>query len=248
MKNKKIKIMPCLDFKDGRVVKGVNFVDIKAVGDAVENAKFYELEGADELAFLDISATVEGRRTTLEVIKNIVKAISIPLSVGGGIASVDDAKRLIDIGVSCISINSAAIKNPKVIEECAKKLGSKKTIVAIDGKKVGDNYNVFTHAGTTDSGIKCVEWAKKVKELGAGALLVTSIDRDGAKNGYDLDLTGQIIKAANLPTIASGGAGKLEDFLAAARIGCTTVLAASLFHFREIEIKVLKKYLSENGF
>ena len=247
METKK-KIIPCLDFKDGRVVKGVSFVNLVDAGDAVENAKLYEKEGADELAFLDISATLEGRKTLAEVVKKVAANITIPLSVGGGIKSVQEAKAILDAGANKISVNSAAVKDPNLIDELVKNFGSQRVIVAIDAKEVNGVWNVFVRGGMTDSGLNAVEWAKEAAKRGAGEILLTSIDRDGAKTGYDIPLTKAISEAGNIPVIASGGAGKKEDFLKALTEGkASSALGASVFHFREIEIEGLKKYLRENG-
>ena len=240
-----IRIIPCLDMKDGRVVKGVNFVNIRDAGDPVETAVYYESEGAAELAFLDINATYENRGTTIDIVKKVVKSISIPLTVGGGIRSVDDMKALLDAGVSKVSINSAAVKKPELISDAAKLFGSDKVTVAIDFK----DKDVYLDGGRTKvDGMDAVEWAKTACELGAGEILPTSMDRDGTKIGYDLEITAMIAEAVNVPVIASGGAGKLEDFRDAVLIGkADAVLAASLFHFRQITINELKNYLRSEG-
>lgn len=243
------KIIPCLDFKDGRVVKGVNFAGMRDAGDPVENAVFYEKEGADELAFLDIAATVEGRETLTEAVKRVAANIRIPLTVGGGIRTVADAERILSAGAAKISINSAAVKRPELIAECVKKFGSGRVIVAIDTKESAPGkWNVYINGGTVDTGIDAVEWAKKAESLGAGGLLPTSIDRDGAKTGYDIKSIRSIAEAVKIPVIASGGAGTKEDFLAALTDGkASAALAASLFHFREIKIPELKAYLKANN-
>lgn len=239
------KIIPCLDTNKGRVVKGVNFVNLVDVGDPVEIAQFYEKEGADELCFLDITATNENRKTTVELAKKVANSIKIPLIVGGGIKTIDDIKALLDAGVSKISINSAAIKTPNLINEAAKEFNS--LIVAIDVKKVNNNYNVFINGGEVDSGKEALKWALEVQDRGAAEILPTSMDRDGVTNGYDLEITGLLAKELNIPVIASGGAGRMSDFLDAFRAGVSSALAASVFHFGTIRINELKKYLLENG-
>lgn len=239
------KIIPCLDTNKGRVVKGVNFVNLVDVGDPVEIAQFYEKEGADELCFLDITATNENRKTTVELAKKVANSIKIPLIVGGGIKTIDDIKALLDAGVSKVSINSAAIKTPNLINEAAKEFNS--LIVAIDVKKVNNNYNVFINGGEVDSGKEALKWALEVQDRGASEILPTSMDRDGVTNGYDLEITGLLAKELNIPVIASGGAGKMSDFLDAFRAGVSSALAASVFHFGTIRINELKKYLLENG-
>ena len=243
------KIVPCLDFYNGHVVKGVHFENVREVGDAVENAKFYEAQGADELAFLDISATVEGRDTLVDAVKKVTAVISIPLCVGGGIRTLADAERIIAAGASKISINSAAVLNPALITECATKLGKERVVCAIDAKLTStERWTVFINGGQKDTGIEAVKWARFVADLGAGEILLTSIDRDGVKNGYDIPLTRAVSDAVKIPVTASGGAGKKEDFLSALTLGgAQTALAASLFHFREIRIPELKAYLKANG-
>jgi cyclase len=246
-----IKIMPCLDMKEGRVVKGVNFVNIRDAGDPVENAKFYEQEGADELAMLDIAATVENRGTRLEWVKNVSSVISIPLTVGGGIGSLEDADMVFEAGADNISMNSAAIKNPDLVKQCADKYGKEKVTVAIDGKRNKDmpsGFELVVSGGTKPVGKDCVEWAKKCEELGAGVLLPTSMDGDGTLNGYDLEFTKAIADAADLPIVASGGAGTLEHFYeGVTKGGATVLLAASVFHFRTFSIKQVKEYLRDKG-
>ncbi len=244
------KIMPCLDINKGRVVKGVKFVDLKDAGDPVEAAKAYEAAGADELAMLDITATTEGRENFYDLVAKVSSAITIPLSVGGGIRTAEEFGKALEAGASKVSINSAAVADPELIREVSGKYGSEKVVIAIDVNKKadGNGWSVITHGGNRDSGIDAVEWARKCEALGAGALLVTSKDADGTKEGYDIPLTAAIAEAVNIPVIASGGAGKKEDFLEALTTGKAEVaLAASLFHFKEIEIPELKKYLSENG-
>ena len=210
-----IKIMPCLDMKEGRVVKGINFVDLKDAGDPVENAELYQKEGADELAMLDIAATLENRKTRLEWIKNVSSVINIPLTVGGGISSLEDIKLVLEAGASKISMNSAAVKNPELIRDAADKFGSAKITVAIDGKRnkgMPSGFELVVSGGTTPVGKDAVSWAKECEELGAGVMLPTSMDADGTKNGYDLEFTKAISDAVDLPVVASGGAGTLEHF------------------------------------
>ena len=246
-----IGIMPCLDMKDGRVVKGVRFSSLRDAGDPVENAQFYEKEGADELAILDISATIEGRKTRKKWVKDVLSVITIPLTVGGGISTLSDMEELFELGVTKIGVNTAAVKQPTLIAEASKRFGSEKIIVAIDArqnKDLSSGFEVVIMAGTTGTGIDAVKWAKKCESLGAGELLVTSFDRDGTQDGYDLKLTKAISKNVSIPVIASGGVGKLEHLYdGVAKGGASTLLAASIFHFRQISIKKVKEYLKEKG-
>lgn len=248
-----IKIIPCLDVKDGRVVKGVNFVNLRDVRDPVEAALAYCQEGADELVFLDIAATVENRRTRLEWVKKVAEKVTIPFTVGGGIRDNEDIKALFALGVDKVSVNTAAVKNPKLIRESSKKFGKEKIVVAIDGKKnpPGNNIpylEVVIKGGNESTGIDVVDWARKVEELGAGEILLTSKDADGTKDGYDLEMTRAVAQAVNIPVIASGGAGKLEHLYQAVVIGkASAVLAASIFHFQEISILQAKQYLKERN-
>jgi cyclase len=246
-----IKIMPCLDMKEGRVVKGVNFVNLQDAGDPVKNAAFYQKEGADELAMLDIAATVENRKTRLEWVKNVASVITIPLTVGGGIGSLDDIESVLKAGARKVSMNSAAVKNPSLISEAAKKFGSKTITVAIDGKrdpKMPSGFDVVVSGGTRAVGRDAVEWAKRCQDLGAGVILPTSMDGDGTLKGYDLEFTKAIADAVTVPVVASGGAGKLEHFYdAVVKAGAEILLAASVFHFRTISIGQLKQYLRERG-
>lgn len=246
-----IKIMPCLDMKDGRVVKGVNFVNLKDAGDPVKNAAFYQQEGADELAMLDIAATVENRATRLAWVKSVASAVSIPLTVGGGITSLQDIEAVLKAGASKVSMNSAAVKNPLLISEAAKKFGSKIITVAIDGKrdpKMPSGFDVVVSGGTRAVGRDAVEWAKRCQDLGAGTILPTSMDGDGTLQGYDLEFTKAIADAVSVPVVASGGAGKLEHFYdAVVKAGAEILLAASVFHFRTISIGSLKTYLRQKG-
>jgi cyclase len=246
-----IKIMPCLDMKDGRVVKGVHFVDIKDAGDPVANAAFYQKEGADELAMLDIAATLENRKTRLEWVKNVSSVIDIPLTVGGGIASIDDIEQVLAAGADKVSMNSAAVKSPQLVEEAAGKFGSEKIVVAIDGRRNKDmpsGFEVVVSGGTKPAGKDAVSWAQECQKLGAGVILPTSMDGDGTLAGYDLAFTRAIADAVDLPVIASGGAGTLEHFYeGVVKGGAEILLAASVFHFRIFSIKQVKEYLKSKG-
>ena len=246
MTNLAKRIIPCLDVKDGRVVKGVNFVGLVDAGDPVEIAKRYNEEGADELCFLDITASHLERDTIVDVVERVARELFIPLTVGGGIRTIDDISRLLNVGCDKISLNSAAIKNPNLIDEAANKFGSQCVVVAIDAKKTGEGYSVFINGGRLDTGKDALAWAKEAQERGAGEILLTSMDCDGVKNGFELNLT-RIFSALDIPIIASGGAGKMEHFKDAFLAGADACLAASIFHFREIEIKALKTYLRQNG-
>ena len=240
------RIIPCLDVKDGRVVKGVNFVGLVDAGDPVQVAKRYNEEGADELCFLDITASHLGRDTIVDVVERVARELFIPLTVGGGIRTIDDISRLLNVGCDKISLNSAAIKNPNLIDEAANKFGSQCVVVAIDAKKTDEGYSVFINGGRLDTGKDALAWAKEAQERGAGEILLTSMDCDGVKNGFELNLT-RIFSELDIPVIASGGAGKMEHFKDAFLAGADACLAASIFHFREIEIKALKTYLRQNG-
>lgn len=246
-----VKIIPCLDIKDGKVVKGIHFVDLRVAGDPVENAVFYEREGADELAFLDITATIEGRKTTVELVKKVASAISIPLTVGGGIGAVADIEALLDAGVTRVSINTAAIKNPSLVADASKAFGGEAVVIAIDAKEndaITSGYELYVNGGQVPTGKDAIEWAKRVSDLGCGSILPTSIDADGTKDGYDLRLTRLVAEASGVPVIASGGAGTLEHLYHGASEGkASALLAASIFHFREITIGEVKAYLSERG-
>lgn len=246
-----IKIMPCLDMKDGRVVKGIHFVDIKDAGDPVANAAFYQKEGADELAMLDIAATLENRKTRLEWVKNVSSVIDIPLTVGGGIGSIDDIEQVLAAGADKVSMNSAAVKSPQLVQEAAGKFGSEKIVVAIDGrqnKQMPSGFEVVVSGGTKPVGRDAVEWALECQKLGAGVILPTSMDGDGTRAGYDLAFTRAIADAVDLPVIASGGAGTLEHFYeGVVKGGADILLAASVFHFRTFSIKEVKEYLRSKG-
>lgn len=244
------RIIPCLDVKNGRVVKGVNFVNLTDAGDPVECAKAYDKAGADELVFLDITASSDARNTVEDMVRAVAENVFIPFTVGGGIRTVEDFRKILNAGADKVSVNSAAIKNPQLIHDAAEKFGRQCVVCAIDAKRRGDKsgYDVYLNGGRVNTGIDALEWAKKAEALGAGELLVTSMDCDGTKAGYDLELTKSISESVKIPVIASGGAGKPEHFLDAFRIGkADAVLAASLFHFKEIEIMDLKKYLLSAG-
>lgn len=243
------RIIPCLDLRDGRVVKGVNFVNLIDAGDPVEAAKAYNAMRADEIVFLDITATHEGRKTMLDVISRAAEEVFIPLTVGGGIRSVDDFKNLLRVGADKISVNSAAVRNPSLITDAAMRFGSQCVVLAIDAKADGKgSYEVYLNGGRIPTGIDAIEWAVKGVEAGAGEILLTSMDSDGTKAGFAIDLTRRVSEAVNVPVIASGGAGKMEHFKEVLTEGkADAALAASLFHFRELEIGELKIYLSENG-
>lgn len=242
------RIIPCLDIKEGRVVKGVNFINIVDAGDPIEIAKYYSENGADEIVFLDITASYEKRGILLDVVKNTAKNVFIPLTVGGGINSLDDIKAILACGADKVSINSSAVKNPSLISEGALKYGSQCIVVAIDAKFNGEFYEVYINGGRTKTGLDAISWAKKCEELGAGEILLTSMDTDGCKNGFELNLTSSISNAINIPVIASGGAGSMNDFYDVfTKTKATAALAASLFHYKELEIKDLKKYLLDRN-
>jgi cyclase len=250
---KPVRIIPCLDIKDGRVVKGVKFVNLRDARDPVEAAQAYCREGADELVFLDIFATVENRKTRLEWVKKVADVVTIPFAVGGGIGSIEDMEALIKLGVDKVSINTAAVKNPELINEANKKIGRDRLVVAIDGRKNLNSSNlprleVVIRSGTESTGLDIVDWARQVESLGAGEILLTSKDADGTKEGYDLEMTKAVAEAVSIPVIASGGAGKLEHLYQAVTMGrAAAVLAASIFHFGEISIPEAKRYLKERG-
>ncbi|MDY0321622.1 MAG: imidazole glycerol phosphate synthase subunit HisF [Arcobacteraceae bacterium] len=242
------RIIPCLDVKDGRVVKGVNFVGLIDAGNPVEVAKRYNEEGADEITFLDITASHENRDTIVDVVKEVAKEVFIPLTVGGGIRKLEDIYKLLNVGCDKVSINSSAIKNPDFINEGAKRFGSQCIVVAIDVKKVAPNkYNVFINGGRQDTGLDALEWAKEAYDRGAGEILLTSMDADGTKAGFELNITKQISSLVDIPVIASGGAGTMEHIKDAFLNGAEAALAASIFHFKEIDIMDLKRYLSQNN-
>lgn len=240
----KKRIIPCLDIKNGRTVKGVNFVSLTDAGDPVELAKAYVKQGADELVFLDITATIENRSTLIQLVDKIAHEINIPFTVGGGVTSVDDVSSLIKAGADKISINSSAVKKPKLISEIASQFGSQCVVVAIDTKKEEDGWKVYTHGGRTSTPIFTLDWVKQVEKLGAGEILLTSMNNDGTKNGFALDITNEVSQTVNIPVIASGGAGTKKHFADVfLKTKASAALAASIFHFNEIPIPELKKYL-----
>lgn len=244
----KNRIIPCLDIKDGTTVKGINFVDLKDAGNPVELAKKYEEEGADELVFLDITATVEKRKTIAELVKEISKVLSIPFTVGGGISSIEDVRILLNAGADKISINSSAVKNPNLVKELSEEFGSQCVVVAVDTRFVNGKDIVHVKGGREATEIETLDWVKKVEELGAGEILLTSMDGDGTKNGFDIRITKLVSEVVNIPVIASGGAGKEEDFVEVFnKTKVTAALAASIFHFGEIPIPQLKNYLKNKN-
>jgi len=248
-----VRIIPCLDVRDGRVVKGVNFANLRDARDPVEAAGAYCREGADELVFLDIFATVESRKTRFEWVKKVCEVVTVPFAVGGGIASLEDMQTLFDLGVSKVSINTAAVRTPELIRVSSNKFGKERLVVAIDGRKnqpgIGlPRLEVVVKSGSESTGLDIVGWAKRVEKLGAGEILLTSKDADGTKKGYDLEMTKAVAEAVNIPVTASGGAGKLEHFYEGIAIGkASAVLAASVFHFGEISIREVKEYLKAKG-
>ena len=242
------RIIPCLDVNAGRVVKGINFVDLRDAGDPVEIARRYDDQGADEVTFLDITASSDARDLILPVIEAVADQVFIPLTVGGGVRSVEDVRRLLNAGADKISINTAAIHNPDLVKDCAEKFGSQCIVVAIDAKRVGDHWEVFTHGGRNATGLDAVVWAKRVAELGAGEILLTSMDRDGTGQGFDLELTRAVSQAVNIPVIASGGVGNLDHLVDGVTKGAAdAVLAASIFHFGQHTIGEAKRYMSDRG-
>lgn len=244
------RIIPCLDVNAGRVVKGVNFVDLKDAGDPVEIAKAYDKAGADELVFLDITASSDARETVVDMVRKVAQCVFIPFTVGGGIRTVEDFRALLREGADKISINSSAINTPELIHDAAEKFGSQCVVVAIDAKKRedGSGWNIYKNGGRIDVGIDAIEWAKKAEGLGAGEILLTSMDCDGTKAGYDLELTCAVAESVSIPVIASGGAGNLEHFKDALTAGkADAALAASLFHYKELEIREVKEYLQKEG-
>jgi len=243
------RIIPCLDVDKGRVVKGVKFKRLRDAGDPVEVAKAYEEQGADELVFLDITASAEGRQIMLDVVKRVAQTVFMPFTVGGGVRTLEDIRKLLEAGADKVSINTAGVKNPSLIYESAKRFGSQCIVVAIDAKRrKNGGWEVYIHGGRTPTGKDAVEWAREVVDRGAGEILLTSMDRDGTKKGYDIELTRAVSEAVSVPIIASGGAGKPEHFYEAFTVGkADACLAASIFHYKEIEIEELKMYLKERG-
>jgi cyclase len=244
----KVRVIPCLDVKDGRVVKGVNFVNLRDAGDPVEAAIAYDAAGADELTFLDITASHENRDTIFDVVQRTAEACFMPLTVGGGVRTVDDIRKLLTCGADKVSINTAAVSRRAFVKEAAEKFGDQCIVVAIDAKKVGDKWEIFTHGGRNATGLDAVEYAKEVVSLGAGEILLTSMDRDGTKTGYDIPLTRALADAVSVPVIASGGVGNLDHMVAGIRDGhATAVLAASIFHFGEHSVREAKTYMANAG-
>jgi cyclase len=244
----KVRVIPCLDVKDGRVVKGVNFVNLRDAGDPVQAAIAYDAAGADELTFLDITASHENRDTIFDVVQRTAEACFMPLTVGGGVRTVDDIRKLLTCGADKVSINTAAVNRRTFVKEAAEKFGDQCIVVAIDAKKVGDSWEIFTHGGRNATGLNAVDYAKEVVSLGAGEILLTSMDRDGTKKGYDIPLTCAIADAVTVPVIASGGVGNLDHMVAGIRDGhATAVLAASIFHFGEHSVREAKTYMAKAG-
>ncbi|WP_456465144.1 imidazole glycerol phosphate synthase subunit HisF [Persephonella sp.] len=243
------RIIPCLDVNKGRVVKGVNFVNLVDAGDPVEAAKAYDEAGADELVFLDITASAEDREIILDVVKETAETVFMPLTVGGGVRTLEDIRKLLESGADKVSINTAAVKDPSLVESAAVRFGSSTIVVAVDAKRIGESkWEVYIHGGRTPTGIDAVEWAKAVEDLGAGEILLTSMDRDGTKNGYDIPLTKAVSEAVSIPVIASGGAGNKHHFYQAFAEGkADAALAASLFHFKQLTIAEVKEFLKEKG-
>jgi cyclase len=242
------RIIPCLDVKGGRVVKGTQFVNLKDAGDPVENARAYDEQGADEIAFLDITASHEKRDILLDVVRRAAEEVFIPLTVGGGVRRLEDIRNLLKAGADKVSVNTAAVKDPPFVERASKRFGSQCVVIAIDAKRKGEGWEVYTHGGRVPTGIDAVLWAKQMEEMGAGEILLTSMDRDGTKDGYDIELTRTIAEAVSIPVIASGGVGTLEHLYEGLALGkASAVLAASIFHYREYTISQVKSYLKERG-
>jgi cyclase len=242
------RIIPCLDVKDGRVVKGTQFVNLKDAGDPVENAKAYDEQGADEIAFLDITASHEKREILIDIVRRTAEEIFIPLTVGGGVRNLEDIRKLLKAGADKVSINTAAVKDPSFVKRASKRFGSQCIVIAIDAKRKGQDWEVYTHGGRIPTGIDAIDWARKMEDFGAGEILLTSMDRDGTKDGYDIELTRTISESVDIPVIASGGVGTLEHLYQGLALGkASAVLAASIFHYREYTIAQVKTYLKEKG-
>ncbi len=242
------RIIPCLDVKEGRVVKGTQFVNLRDAGDPVENAKTYDQQGADEIAFLDITASYEKREILIDVVRRTAEQIFIPLTVGGGVKSLEDIRKLLKAGADKVSINTAAVEDLSFVQRASKRFGSQCIVIAIDAKRKGEGWEVYTHGGRVPTGIDAIQWAKRVEELGAGEILLTSMDRDGTKDGYDLELTRTVSESVGIPVIASGGVGTLEHLYEGLTLGkADAVLAASIFHYQEYTIAQVKSYLKERG-
>ncbi|MDR3074608.1 MAG: imidazole glycerol phosphate synthase subunit HisF [Candidatus Methanoplasma sp.] len=242
------RIIPCLDVKNGKVVKGVNFLDLKDMGSPPLLAEEYSNQGADEITFLDIAASLEYRQTTLDLVSETAERVFVPLTVGGGIRSADDMRDALNAGADKVSVNSAAIGDPSIISESAERFGRQCVVVAIDAKKTGRGWEVFSHGGTRPTGLDAVEWAKRAEDLGAGEILLTSVDADGVKEGYDIPLNSAVADEVNIPVIASGGCGKKEDFYEVfSQTGVTAALAASIFHYRQFTVREIREYLKDMG-
>lgn len=242
------RIIPCLDIKEGRVVKGIKFLGLRDAGDPVEIARIYDTQGADELTFLDITASLEKRKILIALVEKIARNIFMPFTVGGGVGDIEDIRNILNAGAEKVSINTQAVKFPELISSASKRFGNQCIVVAIDAKAKGDSWEVFINGGRTPAGINAIEWAQKAARLGAGEILLTSMDYDGTKDGYDLELTKAITEKVNIPVVASGGAGKLEDFYDVfTKSGADAALAASLFHYQEYSVKQVKDYLKERG-
>ena len=242
------RIIPCLDVKDGRVVKGTQFIDLKDAGDPVENAKAYDEQGADEIAFLDITASHEKREILIDIVRRTAEEIFIPLTVGGGVRSLEDIRKLLKAGADKVSINTAAVKDPSFVKRASMRFGSQCIVIAIDAKRGGQGWEVYTHGGRVPTGIDALLWAREMEKLGAGEILLTSMDRDGTKDGYDIGLTRTISESVDIPVIASGGVGTLEHLYEGLALGkASAVLAASIFHYREYTIAQVKSFLKEKG-
>jgi cyclase len=242
------RIIPCMDVTDGRVVKGVNFVELRDAGDPVEIARRYDEQGADELTFLDITASSDNRGLIFHIIEEVASQVFIPLTVGGGVRAVEDVRNLLNAGADKVSINTAAVVNPQLVEDAASRFGSQCIVVAIDAKRVGDHWEVFTHGGRKPTGLNAVDWAKRMTTLGAGEILLTSMDRDGTKSGFDLELTRAISDAVEVPIIASGGVGNLDHLVDGVKKGgADAVLAASIFHYGEYSVRQAKEYMAQHG-
>lgn len=244
----KLRIIPCLDVKDGRVVKGVNFEGLRDAGDPVEQAQLYDTQGADEICFLDIAASADHRGTLLDVVERTAASVFIPLTVGGGVRSVDDVRALLLAGADKASINSSAVNNPELVRDAANQFGAQAIVVAIDAKKTGNHFKVFTHGGRTETELDAVEWAKQMQQYGAGEILLTSMDRDGTRDGYDLELLRAVTRAVTIPVIASGGVGTLQHLADGAAAGADALLAASIFHYGQHTVREVKEYLAKSSF
>jgi imidazole glycerol-phosphate synthase subunit HisF len=241
------RIIPCLDVKDGRVVKGINFVQLRDAGDPVEQAAAYDAQGADEVCFLDISASPEGRSTLVDVVARTADQVFVPLTVGGGVRTVGDAERLLEAGADKISVNTAAIRAPEIVTQIAERFGSQALVVAVDAKRRNDGWEVYSHGGRTPEGLDVLAWCRRVCDLGAGEILLTSMDRDGTGTGYDTDLVGEVVRAVTIPVIASGGVGELAHLALGLEAGADAVLAASIFHFGQHTIGDAKRFLAARG-